>query len=72
MNNFSLTGHVYAIADCGGAVHEGKCPECNMRIGGTSYRLAANNTLAPEMDGATSMAWSNEMNLDVGGDHMYD
>ena len=36
-------GHVYAIGDCGGAMQESKCPECNARIGGTQHRLLASN-----------------------------
>lgn len=36
-------GHLYVIADCGGAVTTGVCNECKASIGGTGYRLAANN-----------------------------
>lgn len=50
-------GHIYAIADCGGANQHGKCPECGAAIGGESHRLASGNAVATEMDGATAPAW---------------
>ncbi|KAK3589654.1 hypothetical protein CHS0354_015152 [Potamilus streckersoni] len=56
--------HVYAIDDCGGALHAAVCPECQDEIGGTNYRLRPGNRLASEMDGALRMAWSNEANLE--------
>ena len=36
-------GHTYAIADCGGAVVESRCPECKERIGGRGHQLNQNN-----------------------------
>ncbi|KAF2352284.1 hypothetical protein FHG87_016957, partial [Trinorchestia longiramus] len=50
-------GHIYCIADCGGAVITSTCPDCNATIGGTSHRLLANNSLASEMDEAIAPAW---------------
>lgn len=51
-------GHIYVIADCGGANQGGTCNECKAAIGGQNHRLADGNTLAPEMDGASRSAWS--------------
>lgn len=50
-------GHVYCIADCGGAVEESICPECKARIGGTQHRLRSDNRVATEMDGAVRSAY---------------
>ena len=36
-------GHIYAIGECGGAMEERRCPECNVIIGGTDHRLAQGN-----------------------------
>ena len=36
-------GHIYAIGECGGAMQESRCPECNARIGGTSHNLIPGN-----------------------------
>lgn len=36
-------GHYYAIGDCGGAMEESRCPECNEVIGGNNHSLAAGN-----------------------------
>ena len=43
-------------------MERGKCPECKEEIGGTQHRLTDGNTLAPEMDGATFAAYSEEAN----------
>lgn len=56
-------GHVYAIGDCGGAMEQSKCPECNATIGGANHNLVQGNTLASEMDGAEHPAWSDGANL---------
>ncbi|XP_060089485.1 NFX1-type zinc finger-containing protein 1 [Heteronotia binoei] len=56
-------GHIYVITECGGAMEEGRCPECQEVIGGTNHRLDPSNRLAPEMDGATHAAWSEAANL---------
>ncbi|KAL3847655.1 hypothetical protein ACJMK2_018556 [Sinanodonta woodiana] len=64
--------HVYAIDDCGGALHTGICPECRDEIGGTNYRLRPGNRLASEMDGALRMAWSNEANLEDNEPRFFD
>lgn len=50
-------GHVYCIADCGGAVVTSRCPDCKAVIGGTNHSLDPSNALATEMDGATASAW---------------
>ncbi|XP_042320198.1 NFX1-type zinc finger-containing protein 1 [Sceloporus undulatus] len=55
-------GHIYVITECGGAMERRQCPECQATIGGDNHRLEADNQLAPEMDGATHAAWSNEAN----------
>lgn len=55
-------GHLYCIGDCGGAMEEGRCPECAAKIGGRSHRLLANNAHAPEMDGSKYPAWPQEAN----------
>lgn len=36
-------GHIYAIGECGGAMEERKCPECDDTIGGTNHRLVEGN-----------------------------
>lgn len=41
-------GHTYAIANCGGAVIESKCPECGEVIGGSGHRLSVGNDVDPE------------------------
>jgi hypothetical protein len=50
-------GHIYSIADCGGAMVVSKCNECGARIGGTNHQLLSDNALASEMDGAVRPAW---------------
>ena len=57
-------GHYYAIGECGGAMEKSKCPECDALIGGQHHRLAEGNELAPEMDGATHAAWSDQANME--------
>jgi hypothetical protein len=32
-------GHPFAIGNCGGAIMESTCPECNAKIGGTGHKL---------------------------------
>lgn len=56
-------GHIYAIADCGGATVESRCPECGSTIGGTGHQLRSDNRLASEMDGASHPAWSEQANM---------
>lgn len=56
-------GHFYAIGECGGAMQQSKCPECDAVIGGQQHRLVEGNELAPEMDGATFPAWSDQTNM---------
>ena len=57
-------GHIYAIGECGGAMERGICPECKEVIGGGNHALAEGNQFAPEMDGASHPAWSNQVNLE--------
>ncbi|XP_054720298.1 NFX1-type zinc finger-containing protein 1-like [Uloborus diversus] len=57
-------GHVYCITECGGAMEEGKCYECNEKIGGRNHRLLDTNRVAREMDGATQSSWPGTMNLE--------
>ena len=54
---------MYVITECGGAVTEAKCPECDARIGGAHHRLLDSNSLASEMDGAQHAAWSEQANM---------
>uniref|UniRef100_A0A8C2BJM8 Zinc finger, NFX1-type containing 1 n=1 Tax=Cyprinus carpio TaxID=7962 RepID=A0A8C2BJM8_CYPCA len=56
-------GHVYAIGECGGAMEQSKCPECDAAIGGTNHNLIQGNAVATEMDGAEHAAWSDAANL---------
>ena len=56
-------GHVYCIGECGGAMEEAKCPECNATIGGKNHALHQGNAVATEMDGARHAAWSEHANL---------
>lgn len=58
-----FSGHIYAIADCGGATVESRCPECGSTIGGSGHRLRDDNRFAPEMDGASHPAWSELANM---------
>ena len=43
-------GHVYNIGQCGGAMEESKCPECNSTIGGGSHHLREDNTRTQGFD----------------------
>ncbi|XP_042361275.1 NFX1-type zinc finger-containing protein 1 isoform X2 [Plectropomus leopardus] len=56
-------GHVYVIADCGGATVSRRCPDCEATIGGANHTLASGNQVATEMDGALHPAWSEANNL---------
>ena len=56
-------GHFYAIGECGGAMEEGRCPDCDAVIGGHGHHLTSDNQLAPEMDGARYPAWSDQANM---------
>lgn len=55
-------GHFYCIGECGGAMQVSKCVECGVSIGGTSHRLLDTNRHAPEMDGSSYAAWSEQYN----------
>ena len=66
----SLSGHIYTIGDCGGAMVESKCPECDGTIRGGSHRLRSDNKVASEMDGATHAAWSEQANMMNYGDFL--
>ena len=39
------------------------CPKCGAAIGGANHRLEEGNAVAPEMDGASHAAWSEQANL---------
>ena len=56
-------GHIYVITECGGATQKSTCPECKEEIGGSQHKVVESNQLAPEMDGATHSAWSDQGNL---------
>ena len=51
-------GHIYNIGQCGGAMEESRCPECNSTIGGRSHRLHSSNAHAGDFDGSRHAAWS--------------
>jgi hypothetical protein len=55
-------GHIYNIGECGGATVEGRCNECNERIGGRNHRLLETNSHA-NIDGSQHPAWSEQANL---------
>jgi hypothetical protein len=38
-------GHVYSVGECGRPMQEGRCPECNARIGGRNHIPNQGNTL---------------------------
>lgn len=56
-------GHFYCIGECGGANGMGRCPDCGAAIGGQNHALTAGNQHAPEMDGSSYAAWSEQSNL---------
>lgn len=58
-------GHFYCIGECGGANQLSRCPEagCGASIGGSSHRLVTGNAHAPEMDGSSFPAWSDQNNM---------
>ncbi|KAF8263570.1 hypothetical protein EI94DRAFT_1772886 [Lactarius quietus] len=43
-------GHTFVIGECGGAMQEARCPECNAPIGGSHHRLHQSNTRAMEFE----------------------
>jgi hypothetical protein len=51
-------GHVYAITECGGAMVEGRCPDCQAVIGGGQHQLRGDNRVATAMDGAQHGAYT--------------
>ncbi|KZT72216.1 P-loop containing nucleoside triphosphate hydrolase protein [Daedalea quercina L-15889] len=44
-------GHIYVIADCGGAMEQSVCPECGASIGGHSHRVLDGNSRALDLEG---------------------
>jgi hypothetical protein len=36
-------GHFYSIGECGQAMEQSRCPECNQAIGGSNHTLLSNN-----------------------------
>lgn len=59
-----ISGHIYVIGECGGAMQHSTCPECGLPIGGMNHALESGNTLASEMDGAQYAAWSDQANME--------
>ncbi|XP_031682929.1 NFX1-type zinc finger-containing protein 1-like isoform X2 [Oncorhynchus kisutch] len=57
--------HIYAIGECGRAMEQSNCPECNATIGGASYALVSGNRVASEMDGAQESEVNNVLNFDL-------
>ncbi|CAM6119274.1 unnamed protein product [Calypogeia fissa] len=49
-------GHLYTIADCGGAMQLSKCPDCKADVGGEQHKLTAGNRHS-NIDGSESAAW---------------
>jgi hypothetical protein len=56
-------GHVYAIANCGGATMESTCNECGSIIGGANHALRSDNSFFSGMDNARHPAWSEQANM---------
>lgn len=42
---------------------ESKCPDCGSAVGGSGHTLRQDNRFAPEMDGASNPAWSEQANM---------
>jgi hypothetical protein len=57
--------HIYAIGECGRAMEQSNCPECNATIGGASHALVSGNRVASEMDGAQESEVNNVLNFDL-------
>eukprot|EP01061_Rhynchopus_euleeides_P018838 TRINITY_DN31066_c0_g1_i2.p1 TRINITY_DN31066_c0_g1~~TRINITY_DN31066_c0_g1_i2.p1 ORF type:complete len:1284 (+),score=327.22 TRINITY_DN31066_c0_g1_i2:127-3852(+) len=52
-------GHLYVIADCGGAVTGSRCPDCDAPIGGEGYGLASGNEFAGgDIDATAEPSWN--------------
>jgi len=43
-------GHIYVIADCGGANQVSQCPECGAQVGGSGHNLLSGNRRAEDME----------------------
>ena len=61
--SYLIIGHIYCITEGGGAMEEGRCPECDSTIGGRNHRLRDDNQLAGDMDGARYAAFSDMANI---------
>ena len=61
--SYLVIGHIYCITECGGAMEEGRCPECGSEIGDRNHRLRGDNHLASDMDGAQYDAFSEMANI---------
>ena len=61
--SYLIIGHIYCITEGGGAVEEGRCPECASTIGGRNHRLRDDNQLAGDVDGARYAAFSDMANV---------
>lgn len=55
-------GHPYIITECGGAMIEGECNECQMPIGGRNHQLL-HGSHTSIMDDSNHAAWSEAANL---------
>jgi hypothetical protein len=55
-------GHPYCITECGGAMEEAKCLECNCAIGGQNHALLGNNRVS-NLAGARYAAYSDAANM---------
>lgn len=42
-------GHIYCITECGGPMEQSVCPECKVKIGGSSHQHVAGVSVASEM-----------------------
>lgn len=43
-------GHTFVITECGGAMQQGRCPECGAVIGGSDHTLDSSNTRATDFE----------------------
>lgn len=50
-------GHLYVIGECGGAMQEGRCPDCGATVGGTSHRLRGDNNVAADLYDSRRYEW---------------
>jgi RZ-type zinc finger protein len=46
-----INGHIFTIADCGGATVVSHCNECGARIGGTGHQTVSGVEQARDLEG---------------------